>query len=922
MRIRPPELAAPPYEPAAGYFAPPPHLVVGNEWRAAPPLAVAARTMNATAILTDAVVAQVQQHLTPSATNLGLSLADIAVTGRVAFADFAWTMPQNNGPIGPAAVAKLTALGVSGVTPEIVAIAVSEVLDRAYRVAWFLRAQTARGNLGWIAVSGEDDLPHRPVNVPSSAYPQGELTFTVPGDAAGVAVSTRYIIASGAPPQPGPAALHQRTLPPVGWPVLASDAKVILFIHGSDSRLEEANDIIPKLLFLPDGSPSGYSVISMDLPGSGYVNQIDHTEVGSWTATTVPSHWPFPAFGLGAVTISLLPFLEKFLVNFVATLSPRLGPPGYLEDRIVGVMGGSLGGNLALRLARRPEPWIRRAIAFSAGSVWNANGLAHVDPFGPIDFLALQAGAELAKPLVAAVETNTSRDEFFAGTFDQRIPSKTQPEQWYRDNFPSKMQYIENARLDRRETYTSQYRRWHWRVSLEELLWSWQVPAVQNFRVPILLGAGAADDNIPVQIYTNTRRVAAQLSGAKGDTFFWKNTGHSVHAERPAALAQRIRDFLAAGPGSSWLTLGAPTGAKARTFLSAITVMDSPASPQRTHVFVEGDDFNLWCLWSSGTSWNWTNMKKPGAVNLTGFAGIVTVKDPANSRQQPHLFVGGNDGNLWCRWSNGSVWDWLNLQRPPATPIQLLMGAVTVMDTPTAEQRPHVFLLGKNDGNLWCRYRTGATWNWANMKQPTTNGVSIKAFGGVVTVMDNPTAPQRAHVFVLGSDGHIWCCFSDTAAWNWVDMGKPAGLPKIRALLGAMTVMDTTSSAQRAHVFVEADDFNLWCLWSDTRTWNWTNLNKPDSVDIKGGIGAVSVMDSPSSAQRPHLFVTGSDGNLWLCCVDAPGHWDWQNQGRPFAASLSAPGAAVTVMDTPTAAQRAHAFVNGPNGTIWVDWWG
>jgi len=48
------------------------------------------------------------------------------------------------------------------------------------------------GKLGWIAGSGEDDLPHRPVNVPLTAYPQHYLYFTVPGDLGEVVGQTRY----------------------------------------------------------------------------------------------------------------------------------------------------------------------------------------------------------------------------------------------------------------------------------------------------------------------------------------------------------------------------------------------------------------------------------------------------------------------------------------------------------------------------------------------------------------------------------------------------------------------------------------------------------------------------------------------------------------------------------------------------------
>ena len=58
-------------------------------------------------------------------------------------------------------------------------------------------------------------------------------------------------------------------MPLVPEPALPEHHRIILFIPGSDSRLEEADDLIPKLLYLPDGRPSGFAVISMDLPGAG-----------------------------------------------------------------------------------------------------------------------------------------------------------------------------------------------------------------------------------------------------------------------------------------------------------------------------------------------------------------------------------------------------------------------------------------------------------------------------------------------------------------------------------------------------------------------------------------------------------------------------------------------------------------------------
>ena len=113
--------------------------------------------------------------------------------------------------------------------------------------------------------------------------------------------------------------------------------------------------------------------------------------------------------------------------------------------------------------------------------------------------------------------------------------------------------------MDRRETYTREFRDWHWRVSLEELVWGWRDdPSVQDFRARVLLGAGAADDIWPAQIYRNARDLAVQLDHVDGDTFFVAGTGHSAHAERPKWLAARILDFFAAAPFRDWSVMMQP----------------------------------------------------------------------------------------------------------------------------------------------------------------------------------------------------------------------------------------------------------------------------------------------------------------------------------------------------------------------------
>ena len=260
--------------------------------------------------------------------------------------------------------------------------------------------------------------------------------------------------------------------------------------------------------------------------------------------------------------------------------------------------------------------------------------------------------------------------------------------------------------------------------------------------------------------------------------------------------------------------------------------------------------------------WNWSNMGKPAGANIHSLMGAVSAMDTPTSPQRPHLFVAGNDGNLWCLWSSGSAWNWLNMGRPPGVGSVGQMGAaVSVMDTPASPQRPHLFLVG-NDANLWCRLWSGSAWDWRNMGKPP--GANIHSLMGAVSAMDTPTSSQRPHLFVAGNDGNLWCLWSSGSAWNWLNMGRPPGVGSVGLMGAAVSVKDTPASPQRPHLFLVGSDANLWCRWSSGSAWDWGNLGKPAGANIHSLMGAVSVMDTPTAPQRPHLFAVGNDGNLWI----------------------------------------------------------
>src|SRR5262245_45653115 len=86
--------------------------------------------------------------------------------------------------------------------------------------------------------------------------------------------------------------------------------------------------------------------------------------------------------------------------------------------------------------------------------------------------------------------------------------------------------------------------------------------------------------------------------------------------------------------------------------------------------------------------------------------------------------------------------------------------------------------------------------------------------------------------------------------WHWADQGAPpAG---VYSGVGTVTVMDTPASAQRPYAFVRGGDGNLWVNWWSGSQWAWADQGAPaEGVTVSTGVGVVTVKDSPASAQRP-----------------------------------------------------------------------
>jgi len=497
------------------------------------------------------VRAAVAYHL--QGPELGNPLADLAVTGRVAYAEFK-SAPPTDATLATRTSARLTDVEHVNPTPQQVADAVSLTLDRAYSVAWALRgpaaqAKARREKLGLIAISGEDDTPHRPVNVPSPPFEQFDIevtvtprTFPVP-----VKVMTRFFIASAVEDAPAPGIpASSRTLPPDPVPRIPDGHEVILFLHGHSSSADEALPIIPEILRAGLRRGAKLSVISFDLPNSGYSETFSHTRVAATGDTTYPGG----IFDGEKVRTPILDFEEDFVVAFVNALD-RVTP---VKSRFAGVIGGSLGGNLGLRLGRRPDlaanPWLNAGIvSWSPASVWDPMIRDEVKRKGP----------DRCRDHWDLPEVPYSRVDYFAEVFDRFIDPVVvrtkQPQYWYsKDWTPCKQLSIQGARIARRETYCSNFRQWHWRLAGEQLIYS-HVDRVDHFdentpwryalnTVRQLLVAGADDNYQGSNIFDATRTLASLMKNTPGESLFLLHTGHSMHVERPAFVAEEIVKFL------------------------------------------------------------------------------------------------------------------------------------------------------------------------------------------------------------------------------------------------------------------------------------------------------------------------------------------------------------------------------------------
>jgi pimeloyl-ACP methyl ester carboxylesterase len=442
----------------------------------------------------------------------------------------------------------------------------------------------------WIAVSGEDDPPDFPVNVKIAPFPQFHFPITVQAPKGAIDLSIRYILASSQ---------IQGALP--GEPYMPPGDEVVLFIHGEGSRAEEALDFIPELFSVGADAGRRFTVFALDLPGFGYTTKTSGLRgpLSHWDIADMPAQSGVPGVfdTSGFAGSPLLDFIENSISTFVEKLIVPFGNP------ITAVVGGSLGGHMALRLAASQKDWVQNVVAWSPASVeehdFTIVGISIPQSFVANPVLAGRATDGAPWPLL---EQDSKRQDFVTTVFYQNTADvrdqwfgyayalagallllgfvaafvgafvianalyflaivPPQPIMWYRDDWPpgalvrlpgypplvsfyvgvTKAVYIQEALWDRLEVYNTNFRQWHWRICEELLGFSFDALA-PNINKPLLLMVGELDDYPDVHFFGYVKDFASTLNGP-GLGLTVADTGHSIHNERPHFLASQVASF-------------------------------------------------------------------------------------------------------------------------------------------------------------------------------------------------------------------------------------------------------------------------------------------------------------------------------------------------------------------------------------------
>lgn len=246
----------------------------------------------------------------------------------------------------------------------------------------------------------------------------------------------------------------------------------LLLAHGHSSRIEEYEAILGPL-------SQRRRVLVPDLPGSGYSDKPDRE------------------YSLRLFEDTLLGFLDAMGVR-----EAHLG-------------GGSLGGNLTLRLAHREPERFPRVAAWAPAGAW-------------VPSPGWQRFARVARH---------ARWAFFPSLW---IQSRF----WYSPKWEGRHAALEGAWKYYREVYGPGFHRMYWDIGHDQARTS-LFPLAPEIRQPVWLGVGDQDHGL--DMFQGVQKLAAMIPGAT--LTIYEGARHSLANEIAERLAGDVDAFLAERAG-------------------------------------------------------------------------------------------------------------------------------------------------------------------------------------------------------------------------------------------------------------------------------------------------------------------------------------------------------------------------------------
>jgi len=237
--------------------------------------------------------------------------------------------------------------------------------------------------------------------------------------------------------------------------------------------------------------------------------------------------------------------------------------------------------------------------------------------------------------------------------------------------------------------------------------------------------------------------------------------------------------------------------------------------------------------------------------------GVITYKNGSQPRRMD-VWVTGSDGHLYANyWTSGTPWKWGDYGTPLGTTVSENPSVITYKDG-TQPQHRHVFVRG-TDGHLYMHFNIGSGWQWDDLGTP--GGATVDESPDAITYIDD-TQSRRIYVFVKGSDGHLYVCFrkKSTSAWAWANRGKPSGTT-VSESPNVITYKDD-AKRQRIYAFVKGSDKHLHVHYWNGSNWIWSDRGRPPGTFVSGQVSATTFSDVfvPTDSLPPTIAAKGGGG--------------------------------------------------------------